>query len=250
MAILITILGLLLGSFLNVCIYRLPREESIISKPFHCIKCKSKLGILDLLPVVSYAFISGNCRYCGEKISFRYPLVELLTGLLFFITYFHIGFDILLIKYLFLFSLLMVITFIDIEHKIIPNQLVAIILIWAAIWQILYPQIELYKAVAGSLLGGGILLFSAIISRGGMGGGDIKFMFAAGFFLGISITALALFLAFLIGSIVGMGLIVLRIKSRKDPIPFGPFLSIGVFIAALWGYEIIDLYLSLIIPLW
>ncbi len=250
MTLLIIILGLLIGSFLNVCIYRLPNGKSVVFNSSQCIKCQSKLGILDLIPVVSYVFLSGSCRYCEEKISFRYPLVELLTGFIFFITYFHIGFDVLLIKYLILFSVLIVVTFIDMEHKIIPNKLIAIILIWAVIWQVFYPQIELYKAIAGALLGGGILLFSAIISKGGMGGGDIKFMAATGFFLGISTTALALFLAFLIGSIVGIGLMVLRIKGRKDPIPFGPFLSIGVFIAALWGYEIIDLYVSFMFQSW
>ncbi|KUO50599.1 MAG: peptidase A24 [Desulfitibacter sp. BRH_c19] len=245
MLLLIVILGLLIGSFLNVCIYRIPKGETVVYNSSHCTHCNTALKFMDLIPVLSYIFLNGKCRYCGEGIKVRYPLVELFTGGIFFLTYLYIGFDILLIKYLVLFSILIVITFIDLDHKIIPNKLILIMLIWGIIWQIFHPEIVWISAAAGALLGGGLLLLAAVISRGGMGGGDIKLMFAAGFILGLSNTALALFLGFLSGSIIGIALIVLRIKSRKDPIPFGPFLSLGIFIAALWGYEIIDLYLCL-----
>ncbi|WP_028309451.1 prepilin peptidase [Desulfitibacter alkalitolerans] len=245
MTLLITILGLVIGSFLNVCIYRIPKGKSVIYKPSNCTSCNTNLEILDLIPLISYILLRGKCRYCGEGIKVRYPLVEILTGGIFLITYLYIGFDVLLIKYLVLFSVLIVATFIDLDHQIIPNKLVFLIFTWGIIWQIFYPELFWYQSIGGAILGGGLLFLAAIISRGGMGGGDIKLMFAAGFILGISATALALFLSFLAGSIIGMVLILLRIKGRKDPIPFGPFLSLGIFIAALWGYEIIKLYLKL-----
>jgi len=245
MVFLIVVMGLLIGSFLNVCIHRIPKGETVIYNPSHCNSCNSKLGILDLIPVISYIFLKGKCRYCGKGIKIDYPMVELLTAVVFLTTYLHIGFNALLIKYLILFSVLIVITFIDLEHQIIPNRLTFFILIWGILWQIFYQELFWYQAAGGAILGGGLLLLAAIVSRGGMGGGDIKLMFAAGFILGIPATALALFLSFLIGSIIGLTLILLRIKSRKDPIPFGPFLSLGIFIAVLWGHEIIKIYLDM-----
>ncbi len=244
MALIITIIGFIIGSFLNVCIYRIPKGETVVYNSSHCPHCNTNLEALDLIPILSYIFLKGKCRYCGAGIKMRYPLVELLTGGIFFLTYRYIGFDIILMKYLVFFSLLIVVTFIDLDHQIIPNKLVLVILIWGGIWQVFQPEISWYVALCGALLGGGLLLLAAIISRGGMGGGDIKLMFAAGFILGIANTALALFLSFLAGSIIGIALIVLRIKGRKDPIPFGPFLSLGILIAALWGYGIIDIYLN------
>ena len=238
-------MGLLIGSFLTVCIYRIPKGETVIYNSSHCSHCNSRLGILDLIPVISYILIKGKCRYCGKGIKIRYPVVELLTGGIFLITYLHIGFNVLLVKYLILFSTLIVITFIDAEHQIIPNKLTFLIFIWGIIWQIFYSEMFLYQAIGGAILGGGLLLLAAIISGGGMGGGDIKLMFAAGVIMGIQTTALALFLSFLVGSIIGITLILLNIKNRKDPIPFGPFLSLGIFIAVLWGHEIIKMYLDI-----
>ena len=245
MTFFITVMGLLIGSFLNVCIHRIPKKETVIYNPSHCNFCNTKLVFLDLIPLISFILLKGKCRYCGERIKVRYPIVELLTGGIFLITYLSIGFNLLLVKYLILFSVLIAITFIDLEHQIIPNSLAFLIIIWGIIWQVFYPELLLYQALGGAILGGGLLLLAAIISRGGMGGGDIKLMFAAGFILGIAATALTLFLSFLVGSIIGITLILLRIKGRKDPIPFGPFLSLGIFIAALWGYEIIKMYLDI-----
>ena len=246
MTFFITVIGLLIGSFLNVCIHRIPKKETVIYNSSHCSSCNNNLKVLDLIPLISFILLKGKCRYCGENIKIRYPVVELLTGGVFLITYLHIGFDVLLVKYLIFFSALIVITFIDLEHQIIPNKLTFLILIWGIIWQIFYSELFWYQALGGAFLGGGLLLLVAIISGGGMGGGDIKLMFAAGLILGIPATALALFLSFLVGSIIGVALILFKMKDRKDPIPFGPFLSLGIFIAALWGYEIIKIYLSVI----
>lgn len=245
MVVILFILGLVIGSFLNVCIYRLPREESIVFRSSHCPGCNKKLGVMELIPLLSYFLLKGKCRSCGEKISFRYPLVEFLTGLLFVVTYLSTGMDILLVKNLFLFSLLLVIIFIDLDYQIIPNTLVLIFFLWSLLWQIFYPEIPWGDAFLGAALGGGLLLALAIISKGGMGGGDIKLMFAAGFYLGGAMTAVALFVGFFSGALVGIVLMVLKLKTRKDYIPFGPFLSGGIMVAYLWGPLLVEGYLRL-----
>lgn len=244
MAFLVFVLGLVIGSFLNVCIYRIPHRENIVYGTSRCPHCHNSLGPQDLIPLLSYLLLKGRCRYCRHPISRRYPLVEFLTGIVFYLTYAAIGFQPLLIKYLVLFSILIVITFIDIDHRLILNQLVIPVLIWLIGWQLLAPELYWWQSLAGALLGGGILLAIAVISKGGMGGGDIKLMFAAGLGLGGGSTILALFIAFVTGAVGGGLLLVSGIKQRREPIPFGPFLALGIFIASLWGEQLIHLYLT------
>ena len=244
MALLVFVLGLLIGSFLNVCIFRIPNRETIIYGTSRCPHCRNSLGALDLIPVISYLVLKGNCRFCQSPISWRYPLVELLTGLIFYLGYISIGELHLLIKYLVLFSLLIIISFIDIDRQLIPNQLVLAVLVWGMAWQFIAPELSWQQSLLGAILGGGILLLIAVISKGGMGGGDIKLMFAAGLVLGGRFTVLALFIACVIGAFVGGFLLATGIKKRKEPIPFGPFLSLGIFVASLWGEQLIQLYLT------
>ncbi|MGI6552874.1 MAG: prepilin peptidase [Bacillota bacterium] len=238
----IFLLGCLIGSFLNVCICRLPQEENISWALSRCPRCGTRLQPGDLVPVVSYLLLKGKCRICQGKISPRYPLVELLTGGLFLLTFFQLGFSPHLVKHLFLFACLLVVSFVDLEHQIIPDKLVVTIFLWGGIWQLFSPQISYLQSLAGAFLGGGFLFLVARLSKGGMGGGDIKLMLAAGFYLGGSLTILALFLAFLTGSVVGIILLVFQIKGRKEPIPFGPFLAQGIFASVLWGEEILNFY--------
>ncbi|HHW08150.1 MAG TPA: prepilin peptidase [Clostridia bacterium] len=245
MAILSFVLGLVTGSFLNVCIYRIPREESVVYGHSRCPHCNTELGVKDLIPVMSYLLLKGRCRYCRESISIQYPLVELLTGVVFLLTYLATGWHILLLKYWFLFSILIVITFIDIKLLLIPNRLILMILNWWLLWQVLEPEISWGQSLVGSLLGGGILLAIAVLSKGAMGGGDIKLMFAAGLMLGGPAVLLALFISFVSGALGGGFLLATGVKKLKEPIPFGPFLAVGIFVAALWGEELIQLYLFL-----
>ncbi|UMZ73501.1 prepilin peptidase [Natranaerofaba carboxydovora] len=238
------LLGIVVGSFLNVCIYRIPRNETVVYNSSSCTECETKLKPFDLIPVFSYLFLKGKCRYCSSQITPRYPLVEALTGIIFVISYVYFGIGLLLIKYLFIFSILIVISFIDIDNRIIPNKLVLILLVWAIIWQIIYPEISLYDGGLGAVIGGGLFFFIAVISRGGMGGGDIKLMFAAGFLLGGALTALTILIASIIGSIVGVTLMALKLKDRKDPIPFGPFICLGIFMSVIFGDQLLNLYLE------
>lgn len=239
------IFGLLVGSFLNVCIYRLPRQETIVKGSSYCPHCQTELAPKDLVPLFSYVLLKGQCGYCQHKIHYRYPLVEFSTGLIFVLTFVKFSLTPLLWKYLFILSLLLVISGIDLDWQIIPNKLVIVLLGWGLLWQILFPEITWLQALLGALLGGGLLLLIALISPGGMGGGDIKLMFASGFILGGPLTLLALFLGFVIGAVIGVFLLLTGRKKRKEPIPFGPFLALGILIAVFWGDVLIHSYLNL-----
>ncbi|HHX50837.1 MAG TPA: prepilin peptidase, partial [Clostridia bacterium] len=156
-------LGCIIGSFLNVCIYRLPRRESIAREPSHCPRCGTRLQPRDLVPVFSYLFLRGKCRFCREKIKLRYPLVELLTGGVFLLAFFQLGFHPHLAKYLFLFASLVVASFIDLEHQIIPNKQVAVIFLWGLFWQLFCPQFSHLHSLAGAAVGGGALFLVALL---------------------------------------------------------------------------------------
>lgn len=236
--------GLIIGSFLNVCISRIPRGESIVFPPSRCEACDTKLRSFDLVPVASFFLLRGKCRYCSAKLSWRYPGVEILTGVFFVLGYQVIGFTINLIPFLFLTSLLLIISFIDIDHYRIPNPLILIGLGAGILFQIFIPFQPFINSLLGFVTGGGVLFLIALLSRGGMGGGDIKLGALIGLFLGWKWMLLSLFLSAFLASAAGVSLMIMRKKSRKDPIPFGPFLSLGVFISLLWGNHLIFWYIN------
>lgn len=237
------IFGSIVGSFLNVCIFRIPRGESIIAPPSHCPLCNSKIRWYDNIPILSYAILRGRCRSCRGKISPVYPTVEILTATSFLILFRQYGIspDFFIIAALT--SALIVISFIDLRYKIIPDIIVYPGMIVGATWVLGRHWSDLVYYLMGWLVGGGILYLAAVVSRGGMGGGDVKLGAMLGLFMGWERVLVALFLSFLLGSVVGLLLIALGKKKRKDPIPFGPFLSIGSFISLIWGIKIWDWYI-------
>lgn len=241
---LVFITGLVIGSFLNVCIYRLPKNQSIISPPSHCPGCQRRLGVLHLIPVLSYLIQRGKCRYCGVKISPRYLLVELLTGMAFvlFVTVF--GFQSQTLHYIVLFCALLTASLIDLDHQIIPDQISLFLVGVGLLLQALHSTGALIDGVIGGLLGGGLLLVLAVLSKGGMGGGDVKLITGIGIFLGWKLLLVCLFFSFVMGSLVGLGLILAKNKDMKTAVPFGPFLSAGAMIAIFYGQKIIDQYLA------
>ena len=248
MSIIIFLLGTIIGSFLNVCIYRIPREESIVFPGSHCLSCSTPLKWYDLIPILSFLQLRGKCRYCGEKISPRYPIVELLNGIIYLLLYAKVGLGIDFIYYSFLMSILTIIFFIDIDHQIIPNTLVLLILIWDIIYKfinfLIYNlPLNLINHLLGLIVGFILFLLIFILSKGGMGGGDVKLMGVFGFVLGIPRIFLNIFLSFVVGGIISIFLLAFKIKKRKDPIAFGPFLILGFLVSLFWGYEIIDWYL-------
>lgn len=251
MTLLIFIYGLIIGSFLNVCIYRIPREESIAFPPSHCPKCSYKLKWYDNIPVLSYFFLRGRCRSCDVPISLQYPFIELLNAILYLVLYKHFSFTIDFIFYALIGSVLIVIAIIDLVDMLIPDVLIISILVLEVLHKLaLYflggVEVRLLDSILGLLLAGGLFLLIVIVSRGGMGDGDITLIGSLGFILGLKGIVLTIFLSFLIGSIISIFLLASKIKSRKDPIPFGPFIIIAYFISLLYEVAILGWYFSLL----
>lgn len=246
MTLLIFLYGAIIGSFLNVCIYRIPIEESIAFPASHCPNCHTSLKWYDNIPIISYLSLKGKCRYCREKISLQYPIVEFLNASLYVIMYFKFGFSLEFIYYALISSVLIIITFIDIREMIIPDSLVVTLLILALIYKfanyVLGQPLKIRESIIGLLFAGGLFLAIVLITKGGMGGGDVTLISALGFILGFKKIILNIFLSFILGAIISLFLLATKIKTRKDPIPFGPFIVLAFFITVLWGSEIIDLY--------
>jgi leader peptidase (prepilin peptidase) / N-methyltransferase len=264
-AILVTVLGLCTGSFLNVCIYRIPNGLLLRTPPSHCPACKARLAPLELVPVLSWLWLRGKCRHCSKPISPRYLFVELLTGALFLLCWWRMPDIWRLMPALILTSVLIVAAFIDAEHTIIPNGLAlfgavaGIVLVaictlvtgappWLAAAEGPVPWYRaLSGAAAGVLVGGGSLLLLDIISRlilrkDGMGGGDVKLMAMAGLYLGGPATLVALMLAVVAGGLAGIVLLAAKRLKRGDYFPFGPFLAGGAFASMLFAGNILQLY--------
>jgi leader peptidase (prepilin peptidase)/N-methyltransferase len=245
-AIVVSVLGFCIGSFLNVVIYRLPRGESIVTGRSHCPNCARVIAWYDLVPLLSYLVLGGRCRSCRAAISGRYPLVESLTGVLFLILYLHFGLRIVLVKSLFLTSLLVAVSFIDIDHFFIPNRLVLAGVVCGVVFSLFVPDVSLWSALLGAASTAGFLLLVALLSRGGMGMGDIKLGLVTGLFLGWPLGLTGLLIGVCLGGFLGIILLASKIKSRKDPIPFGPFIALGTLIAMLWGAQILHLVLGMV----
>lgn len=239
-------LGLIFGSFLNVAMGRIANKQSIIKPPSHCPNCRTFLKPLDLIPVISYLTLKGRCRYCGTKISPRYLAVELLTALIFIYSFQYYLVTPSLFKNLIVFSILLVMAGIDLEKRIIPNSLVAVLALWSLAWQLLYPQDQWSSMLLGMAAGGAIFLLIFLVSRGGMGIGDIKLISVLGFLAGWPGIIMVILLAFCLGAVSGIVLLALKKAGRKTALPFGPFIALGYFIYNFWGADIWNWYISLI----
>ncbi len=247
MSILLLFLGLAIGSFLNVCIYRIPRNQSIAFPPSSCPSCGSEIKWYELFPVFSYIFLKGKCSTCKAPISWRYPLVEAITGVLFVWTYniFGISFDTLTLSILA--SLMLVVALTDIDHRIIPNKIVIFGLIVGVILDIVRFGLNIKFILIGIAVGFGFMFLVFVLSRGQMGMGDVKLAAVMGVFLGWQGTLVALFLAFALGSVYGIILMVFFGKSRKAKIPFGPFMALATVIAYVWATDIVVWYLNTLV---
>ncbi len=240
------VIGLVVGSFLNVCIYRLPEGKSIVSPPSACGSCGHRLGLLDMIPVLSYILLRGKCRYCGMPYSPRYALVELLTGCLFALCGFYYlpGIPLALV-FVFVASLV-VLTFVDFDHQIILDEVLLLMLGCGAAY-VFFTTGDYWDAVYGMGFAGGLMLLIFILSRGGMGAGDVKLCFVLGLWLGLKASIVCLMLSFIFGGVIGVFLLATGIKGRKDPIPFGPFLCLGAYISLLFSPYLIYYYWRLFI---
>lgn len=234
------ILGASVGSFLNVCIFRMPAETSIIKPGSRCPHCLKPLRFYDNIPLISFILLRGQCRNCGEKISWRYPLVELLTAVLAVMLILKYGLTLNFFIFFVYISVLIVITFIDLDHQIIPDILTLPgipLFFLAAVFGVGVPWKD---ALLGLLIGGGVLLAIALVyelitKREGMGGGDIKLLAMIGGFLGWKSLLFILLFSSLFGAVVGLTLIVIKKQDMKYAVPFGPFLAAAVVAYIFWG---------------
>ena len=244
MVLIFLIYGLFIGSFLNVCVYRIPSGISIIKPPSSCGSCGHRLSVIkDMLPVINYIINKGRCRYCGAHYSVRYPLIELLNGALYGLLYLKYGLSINTVLYCLTASLLIVISLIDLNHKIIPDSLTGAGFVLGIIFIINGGMF--FNRLAGAAIG--LLLFAGIaLVTNAMGGGDIKLMAVLGLIFGIKGILTVTLLAFISGAIVSLILLTLKIKSRKDEIPFGPFISLAALIYIFYGLEIINWYIGIL----
>lgn len=233
--ILIFVIGSIIGSFLNVCIYRLPRNKSIIFPSSYCPSCNTKIKWFDNIPIISFILLQGKCRSCKGKISLRYPLVEILTSVLLILLYSRYSLSLSFFAYSLLTFSLIIVTFIDFEQQIIPDEITYPLIVIGLILSFFSPRIGIIDSILGILICGGLLYLIVIVSRGGMGGGDVKLAAAIGSFLGFKAGLASLVFAFISGGLVGAILLLTGIKGRKDPIPFGPFIVFGALIIVLFS---------------
>lgn len=241
---LVFLLGICIGSFLNVCIWRIPQGKSVVFPASQCGACGKKLKAFDLVPVLNYFYLRGRCRWCGAPFSWQYPLIEFVTGVLFVLIWLKHGFLGAALSGWVLVALLVTISVIDYYHQIIPNGLIFVGLGMGIPLLLIQSGESLKLGVLSMLAAGLFMLIIALISRGGMGGGDVKLAALLGLYLSPQNTGVALFLAFMIGGIVALFLLVARIKGRKDAIPFGPYLALGAIIAELMGERLLAWYSS------
>lgn len=252
------IFGAIVGSFCNVCIVRMPHEKSVVWPGSHCPHCKKSIAWHDNIPFLSYILLRGRCRHCQKPISIRYFIVELVTAVSFVIFYLHFGFTPLFFAYLVLLGGLIIATFVDLEHRIIPDEISIGGIVVGFILSYLIPQmhpdfmgppsqlLSAWRSCLGIVIGGGAiygmgLMGDIIFKKESMGGGDVKFLAMIGAFLGWQMALLTFFVAPLFGAVFG---IIVKIRTKESVIPYGPFLALGALISLFWGNALIDWVIS------
>lgn len=241
----VIIIALVLGSFFNVVAIRLLKGESFVYPPSHCPSCKHSLSPLDLIPVISYLFLRGRCRYCRTEISPLYPLGELITALSLYSIYIAFGFSLELIPASVLVVVLVLAVMTDLREKVILDKITLLSILVLLILRVFIGEEVFWYYLIGGAVGFSLLLGIAYISKGGMGGGDVKLYAAIGIVLGPWLTLLSLMFASLLGAIIGYSLILTGKVKRKQPIPFAPFIWMGTIISYLVGWEIWNWYINL-----
>jgi leader peptidase (prepilin peptidase)/N-methyltransferase len=242
-------LGAILGSFLNVCIYRLPKRESILSPPSHCPHCSEPIRFYDNIPIISYLLLRGKCRHCKGHISFRYPVVEVLSSLLSLALLVKYGLTLQSLLFLLFSAALVIITFIDLDYQIIPDSISIPGIFFGIGASFFIPMMSWLESLFGILIGGSFLLLVAtgykwLTGREGMGGGDVKLLAMIGAWLGWKAIPFVLFSSSLIGVLIGGGSLLINKKGLRYKIPFGPFLALSSIIYIFFGPEIINWYIK------
>lgn len=254
--------GAIVGSFLNVCIVRFPEEKSIVTPRSHCVHCKKTIMWFDNVPFLSYILLGGKCRHCKAKISPRYFLVELVTAITFFGFYQYFGLSVLIWPYLFMTCCFIIATFVDLKHRIIPDEVSVGGMCFGLVFSLLIPEmhnvptydrsiIEIHLhslglSLMGVLIGGGSIYLMGLLGdfmfkKESMGGGDIKLLAMVGAFLGWKLAILTFFIAPFFGAVYG---IIEKIRTKDTTIAYGPFLVLGALICLFWGDPIMEWIMS------
>lgn len=240
--ILIFIYGSIFGSFFNVVILRTPKNESLVAKSSHCPKCHTNIKPYDLIPILSFLILGGKCRSCKSPISWRYPFIEAITGLLYVWIYLVFGFSVQTVVGIILVSLLIIITVIDIDTLEIQDRFQILILILALYNLTISPNPLIEHLIGFFIIS--VPFYLIAYATSGIGGGDIKLIALGGLLLGYKATLVAFFVSSLIGGIIALYLLVTKQKERKSLIAFGPYLCFGIFIAYLYGNQIFNWYIN------
>jgi leader peptidase (prepilin peptidase) / N-methyltransferase len=244
MTFIITLYALLLGSFYNVVGLRVPLKKSIVKPRSSCPYCRHQLTAVELIPVFSYLSQKGKCRRCKGRISPLYPFMEALNAGLFVLAYLQLGMQWELLAAWTLISMLVIITVSDLKYMVIPDKVLLFFLALIILERLFIPLSPWWDSLAGGALGFGLLLLIAIISKGGMGGGDIKLYGVIGLAAGVKVTILSFMFATFLGAVIGLSALAFKLIEKGEPIPFGPFIAAGTMVAYLYGDAIISLYLS------
>lgn len=239
------IFGTVFGSFFNVVGLRVPKGILFRSDRSYCPTCNEQLRAFELIPIVSYIFQKGKCRHCKSHISFIYPFIELSTGLLFAYAFIHFGFTLELITAILFISMLMILFVTDISYMLIPNKILLFFSPFLLVMRIISPLEPWYDMLIGASVGFVVLSAIILVSKGGMGGGDMKLFVVLGIVLGWKATLFTLFLAALLGTVIGGVIMLIQKADRKQPIPFGPYIITAALLSYFHGEQIISMYLSL-----
>lgn len=239
------IVGLIFGSFYNVVGIRTAEKQSIVTPRSHCPNCQQQLAAMELIPVVSYVLQKGRCKNCQKSFSPKYLLFELLTACLFTISPIVVGWSKELLIALLLISLVIIVSISDLHKMLIPNKVLLLFGMTTFIVRLFIPTIPWWDAYVGALLGFGLLYLIAVVSKGGIGGGDIKLFAVLGLFVGVKGVLLTLFLATFLGMLFSLVLIIMRKLKHKQPMPFAPFIGLASLISYTYGAQLWDLYFRL-----
>lgn len=237
-------MGAVIGSFLNVVITRLPRKESLVAPASRCQACRTPIRWFDNVPLLSYLWLKGRCRACGSPIGWRYPVVEGVTGAVFALSLLHFGPTLALLPALVLLSALVAITAIDLKHQLIPDMITLPGVVAGFLVSLVIPRVSWVDSLVGIFIGGGVFFLIILVSGGGMGGGDMKLAAMMGAFLGWKLALVALFVGVLSGGLVAVILLASGRRTRKDPVPFGPFLALGAAVSLFLGEGLLRWYLG------
>lgn len=244
MELLVFLYGLLLGSFYNVAGLRIPVGKSVVKPRSACSQCGYQLAARDLVPVLSYISIKGRCRKCGTRLSIIYPVTELLTALLFLYSYVLYGFSLSFWVAIVLFSMMMILVVSDLAYMLIPDKILLFFLPLFVLLRIIQPLEPWWDSLLGAAIGFGLLLLIAVVSKGGMGGGDIKLFGVLGFVLGTKLVLLTFFLACLFGAVFGLMFMAAGAVKRGKPMPFGPYIALATVVSYTQGNRLIHWYIQ------